>query len=207
MKTKIAFFDFDDTLLPKDSMARLIVYCVKKHPLSSIYLFKLLYKAILYGLKIIDFIPLKEVIIFPLKFLSNEELQDFYNTCLIPNYYPNVVKELNEKKQDGYLIYLVSASPEAYLCYTDLPVDYIIGTRTKVVNGINTCEIVGKNCKSEEKVDRIMEVLKQKNIEIDYENSYGYSDSDSDYPMLELVKNRVRINKKDGSMSQFVKGA
>lgn len=30
--------------------------------------------------------------------LSDEELNDFYQTCLIPKYYPNVVAELKDKK-------------------------------------------------------------------------------------------------------------
>ncbi|MBS5115659.1 MAG: HAD-IB family hydrolase [Erysipelotrichaceae bacterium] len=205
MKTKIAFFDFDDTLLPKDSMARLIVFCLKKRPLSFIHLFKLAFLGILYGIKMIDFISLKEAILFPLNLLKEEELKQFYEKCLIPNYYLNVVNELKEKKQEGYLIFLVSASPEAYLKYSDLPLDCIIGTQTKRINGHESSKIVGNNCKSEEKVRRIKEVLKQKNIEIDYDLSYGYSDSDTDYPMLKLVKNRIRINKKDGSMSQFIK--
>lgn len=203
MKRKFAFFDFDDTLLPKDSMARLIPYCLKKHPLSFIQLFPLLFIGILYGLRIIDFIPLKEKILFPLNYLTLEDLNDFYKTCLIPNYYQNVVSELKKRKEEGCLIYLVSASPEVYLNFTDLPVDKIIGTKTWHQDGKIKSKIIGKNCKSEEKVRRIEEVLKQEQLEIDFENSYGYSDSTTDLPMLRLVKHRIRINKKDGSMSQF----
>lgn len=202
-KRKFAFFDFDDTLLPKDSMLRLIIYCLKKHPWTCIYLLPMAFFGILYGLKWIDFIPLKQKILFPLRILSLEDLKDFYTTCLIPHYYPNVVAELKQKKAEGYLIYLVSASPEVYLQFTDLPVDQIIGTQTKMKNGKPTNKIIGKNCKSEQKVERIYSVLKEKNLEIDFEASYGYSDSDTDLPMLRLVKNRIRINKKDGSMSQF----
>ena len=38
------------------------------------------------------------------------------------------------------------------------------------------------------------------NIEIDYENSYAYSDSKHDLPMLKLVKNRYLVNKKNGEI-------
>ncbi len=203
MKHKFAFFDFDDTLLPQDSMKRLIFFCLKRHPFTCIHLFKMVFLGIAYGLKIISFIPLKQAILFPLNHLSEEELKLFYEECLIPNYYSNVVDELKQKKNEGYLIYLVSASPEVYLKYTDLPIDVIIGTKTKEINGKNTSKIIEKNCKSEEKVRRIYEVLNEKKLEIDYENSYGYSDSMTDLPMLELVKHRIRISKKDGSMSPF----
>ena len=203
MKHKIAFFDFDDTLLPQDSMKRLIYFCLKHYPWTFIYLFKMAFLGVLYGIKVISFIPLKQAILFPLNHLSEKELDQFYQECLIPHYYLNVVDELKQKKSEDYLIYLVSASPEVYLKYTDLPVDVIIGTKTLSKDGKNTSKIIGKNCKSEEKVRRIHEILEEKNIEIDYDNSYGYSDSLTDMPMLKLVKHRIRINKKDGSMSQF----
>ncbi|WP_041139626.1 HAD family hydrolase [Beduini massiliensis] len=203
MKRKIAFFDFDDTLLPQDSMKRLIYFCLKRHPWSFIYLFKLAFLGLLYGIKVISFIPLKQAILFPLNHLSEKELELFYQECLIPHYYTNVVEELKQKKSEGYLIYLVSASPEVYLKYTDLPVDMVIGTKTLTKEGKNTSKVIGKNCKGEEKVRRIQEILKKQNIEIDYDHSYGYSDSLTDMPMLMLVKHRIRINKKDGSMSQF----
>ena len=202
-KTKFAFFDFDDTLLPKDSMGRLVFFCLKNHPLSFIYLFPLAFYGLLYGLKLIDFIPLKEKLIFPLKVCSMQELNEFYQLVLIPHYYPNVVKELLERKKEGCLIWLVSASPEVYLQFTDLPVDQIIGTKTKMINGKTTNKIIGKNCKGEAKVERIQALLKEQQLEIDYDHSYGYSDSTSDLPMLNLVKNRIRISKKDGSMSSF----
>lgn len=198
---KFAFFDFDDTLLPKDSMGRLVKYCIKKHPTSCIYLFPLAFYGILYFLKLCKIKAAKERLLFPLKVLNEDELKDFYTTCLIPNYYPNVVDELKQKKEAGYLIYLVSASPEQYLKYTDLPVDMIIGTVVKNTNG--KIEMVGNNCKGKEKVVRINHILSQKGLSIDYDHSYGYSDSTSDLPMLELVKNRIRISKKDGSMSSF----
>lgn len=184
-------------------MKRLIFFCLKRHPLTFICLFKMAFLACLYGLKIIRFIPLKQAILFPLNYLSEEELQQFYKECLIPHYYLNVVAELKQKKSEGYLIYLVSASPEVYLKYTDLPIDEIIGTKTAIKNGENTSRIIGENCKREEKVRRIQALLAKQNIEIDEEASYGYSDSESDLPMLRLVNHRIRINKKDGSMSQF----
>ncbi len=202
--SKVALFDFDDTILPKDSMARLIIYCIQLHPFSLRYIFKIIGYSFLYICRICDFIKLKEAILFPLDILSNQEISTFYKQCLIPNYYVNVIDEIKQKKKENYILFLVSASPEAYLKYTDLPFDYIIGTKTKELGNHSSSTIIGMNCKSEEKVRRINSILKKNNIEIDYENSYAYSDSNSDYPMMKLVKNRVRISKKDGSMSEYV---
>ena len=140
--TKIAFYDFDDTLLPRDSMARLIIYCLKKKPWLFYYLFSILFFSILYVLKFISFKPLKQQILFPLNYLSEEELKEFYRTVLIPCYYENVVSSLYKHHEEGYLIFLVSASPEAYLKYTDLPVDVIIGTQMAYEHGHYTNKMI-----------------------------------------------------------------
>ena len=39
---KIAFYDFDDTLLKHDSMGILLLYYAKRHPLAWLLAFKLL---------------------------------------------------------------------------------------------------------------------------------------------------------------------
>ena len=51
--------------------------------------------------------------------------------------------------------------------------------------------MIGKNCKNEEKVKRIQEVIKNHNLEIDYDLSYAYSDSLHDIPMLKNGKKIV----------------
>ena len=138
--------------------------------------------------------------------MTDQQLDEFYKEDIIPRYYPNVLNKLKEHVEDGYHVWLVSASPEPYLFCTDLPVEVILGTKVERIGDRWTNHIISKNCKNSEKVNRIMEVLNEKHLEIDYDNSYGYSDSDSDIPMLDLVKNKIRINKKNGEMSPFVKG-
>ena len=83
--------------------------------------------------------------------------------------------------------------------YQQLPCDVLLGTKTKH----GTSQIVGLNCKGQEKVPRILNYLKSKNMEIDFEHSIAYSDSTSDLPMLSLVKNRKRIALKTGQVSDF----
>ena len=46
-------------------------------------------------------------------------------------------------------------------------------------------------------------MIKNHNLEIDYDLSYAYSDSLHDIPMLKMVKNRIKIDTKDGHMSTF----
>ena len=72
----------------------------------------------------------------------------------------------------------------------------IIVTKFKFENGKFIREMHGNNCKGEEKVRRLNEVLKEKNINADFKNSYMFSDSLSDKPLLDLVGKPYLINYK-----------
>ena len=204
MKQKFAFFDFDDTIIHGDSGQALLKYYLKKHPLSSWRLLKVIILFGLYLLKMVPFQKAKSAWLFPMDKLTETELKEFYQTCIVPKYYPNVVAELKAKKEAGYLVYICSASIEGYLRYCDLPVDEILGTKTKIIDGKYTSMMIGKNCKDQEKVNRLNAIITKNGYEIDYDNSYAYSDSLHDIPMLKMVKNRIRINKKNGEMTPFV---
>lgn len=201
---KCAFFDFDNTIAKGDTIFKLLVYTIKKHPLTIVrFLLTILY-GIGYILHLVSKEKLKETILFPLDLFNSEELKTFYQEKVVPSYYPHMVQELQKRKDEGYLVFLVTASSEAYMRFNELPIDILMGTQTEIIDGEYTSHIVGKNCKDAHKVERINAYLEKNNLSIDYEYSYGYSDSTSDIPMLKLVKNRVRISKKDGSMSPFV---
>lgn len=204
MKQKFAFFDFDDTLIHGDSGKALLKYYLKRHPLALIRLLKIVVLFPLYLMGVVRFQTVKSSWLFPMDYLNEKDLKDFYQTCLVPKYYLNVVTELKDKKKQGYMVYICSASIEGYLRFCDLPVDGILGTKTEIIDGRYTSKMLGKNCKNEEKVVRLNNVIKQQNLEIDYENSYAYSDSTHDIPMLKMVKNRIKINKKNGEMTPFI---
>ena len=199
MKKAFAFFDFDNTLIKGDSIFYLVLFFYKRYPLKS---YRLLYSAwcfFKWKCHLGSFLSFKASLLYVLDDLTQEQLHQFYQQECVSRYYLHVVETLYQRKQEGCLIYLVSASPEAYLRETDLPVDVIIGTQT---DG-KSHRIISENCSKEEKVHRIMEDLNQKGLEIDYEHSYGYSDSESDLPMLRLVKHRFRIHRQNGEIDPF----
>jgi len=197
MKKPVALFDFDNTLAQGDSITRLLIHDIKKRPYHFFLLVPVGIYYIGHKLHLCSFESAKEKILFPLRYMNEEQRQQFYKEEVAIHYYPNVIKELKKKKEEGYFVIVCTASSEAYMKYHDLPIDAMLGT--KVENG----KIIGKNCKNEEKVPRILACLKEHHIEIDYENSYGYSDSDSDLPMLSLVKHKKRILLKTGKMVDF----
>ena len=184
MLKKVALYDFDNTIASGDTIVRLLKYDLKKHPVHFFYFFK-------------------SALLFPLDHMNNSQLKTFYENEVVPSYYPHMIEQMEKEHQQGYIVIVCTASCEVYMKYHQLPADYLIGTRTLTKNGQPTSTVIGKNCKGEGKVPRILECLKSQNIEIDFENSIGYSDSTSDLPMLALVKNRKRIALKTGQISDF----
>lgn len=203
MLRKVALFDFDNTVAQGDSIKRLLIYDLKKHPWHLLYFIKVGLCYILYLLNLLSFEKAKSAILFPLCYMSDEELKSFYEKYIVISYYPHVVEEMQKKKDEGYVVILCTASCEAYMRYQQLPVDCLLGTKTRRIDNHETNEVIGKNCKDGEKIHRIMEYLESENIEIDYANSYGYSDSNSDLPMLSLVQNKKRVLLKTGKIIEF----
>lgn len=99
MKQKFAFFDFDDTLIHGDSGRALLGYYLKKHPLAFWRLFKVGILFVLYLIGIVSFQKAKSAWLFPMDKLNDDEINDFYQKCLVPLYYDNVIKELKQKKK------------------------------------------------------------------------------------------------------------
>lgn len=206
MNKAFAIFDVDNTIINVDSMFAMLFFGIKKRPLIVLYIPIILIKVILYFFKIIDVKKAKEAIYFPIKFLDENDLEEFYDCVLVKKIYPEIMEILKKHKEDGYHTLLVSASPEVYLKYfkKNIYVDDIIGTRLKKLNERYTNIIEGENCKGLEKVKRINQYLEKNDLKIDFEKSFAYSDSLSDKPMLSLVGNRYKVNRDNGELGEFL---
>lgn len=197
MKKPVALFDFDNTIAQGDSIKRLLIYDLKKYPWHIFYIIKTGIYYLGYIFHLCSFETAKSVLLFPLDSMNENDLQKFYEQHVASHYYKNVVQQMKKHQEAGCFVIVCTASVEAYMKYHQLPADCMLGTKTK--NG----KIIGKNCKNEEKINRIMACLKEHDIEIDYEHSYGYSDSNSDIPMLSLVKHKKRVLLKTGKIIEF----
>lgn len=194
MTRKIAFFDFDDTLVDCQSITILWKFAIKKQPYLIIYLFVQLLIGIIKYIFTFNFSHIKTSMVSLLKFLSEEDLKFFANNILNPKYfYRDGIKEL-EKFGDDYLKFLVSASPLNYMKYFKdiLSFDYIIATELD-----ENFKVKSKNNSGHQKVLNINKYLDELNIKIDYENSYCYTDNyKADRFMANLVENKFLINSK-----------
>lgn len=197
---KIAMFDVDYTITKRETLMEFYMFMLKKNPMLIKYLPRSLSSALFYVFKIFDAQKAKDNFIRFIKNINEDKMKDlvkeFYSKRLSKILYKDAINTMKKLKKQGYKIYLISASPEIYLkeLYNIIEVDKIIGTKLKTENGIYKGKIEGINCKGEEKVRRLKEVLEKENIQVDFKNSYMFSDSLSDLPLLELVGNPYLIN-------------
>jgi HAD superfamily hydrolase (TIGR01490 family) len=199
---KLAIFDIDFTLTKKETSIELYKYMLKKDPKLIKHLPRHLITLLLYGIKFYDEKKSKEAFLRFLDGVEEKEVQkivkNFYREKLSSIIYEDAINMIKKLKNEGYKVYLISASGEFYLneLYNIKEVDKIIGTKFKVENGVFKSLMEGANCKGEEKIKRLMEELKKDNIEADFKNSYMFSDSLADLPLLKLVGKGYLINYK-----------
>lgn len=199
---KLAIFDIDYTITKKETLMELFKYVIKSDIKNMRFIPRAIYCGIMYGLKIYDERKVKEKFLKFIDGINEKDLailvKKFYKEKLQTILYEDALKMIKKLKSEGFDIYLVSASPEFYIkeFYNINEVDKIIGTKFSFENGIFTRKMDGDNCKGKEKVRRLKEEIKKENIEVDFKESYMFSDSLSDKPLLDLVGKPYLINYK-----------
>lgn len=101
---------------------------------------------------------------------------------------------LDQHHLAGRETWIVSASPIEIVepLATALGMTGGIGTRAEVDNGIYTGRLAGPFCYGEGKAEAITLLAKERGINLS--ESWSYSDSMSDMPMMELVGHAVAVN-------------
>ncbi|GAA0125387.1 MULTISPECIES: HAD-IB family hydrolase [Clostridium] len=199
---KLAIFDIDYTITKRETLLELYMFMIKKNPKFITYAPRNIISTLLFALRLKDAGKSKETFIRFIDGIKEDEMQeivkDFYEKRLCNILYQDAIDMMKKLKKEGCKIYLISASAEFYIneFYKIKEVDKVIGTKFKVENSIHRPIIDGVNCKGEEKVKRLMEEIEKEGIEVDFKNSYMFSDSLSDLPLLNLVGNGYLINYK-----------
>lgn len=199
---KLAIFDVDFTLTRRETLIELYIFMLKSKPSLIKHIPISIKASFFYLFKVYDLTRAKESFISFLYGIKEEDMKnivrEFYEKKLSKILYKDAIDMIIKLKNEGYKIYLISASPEIYLneLYNIKEVDCVIGTKIKIKDGIIVSGFEGVNCKGEEKVRRLMEIIKSKNIEVDFKNSYMFSDSLSDKPLFDKVGKPYLINYK-----------
>ena len=113
---------------------------------------------------------------------------------LLPRLYPEMLREAWEHQDAGRPIYIVTAASQemAEALASVLGFDGGIGTRSEIKDGVYTGRPDGPLTYREGKAIEMRRVAGEEGI--DLAESYAYSDSESDLPMLRAVGHPVAVN-------------
>lgn len=119
--------------------------------------------------------------------------QDALTEVITPYIYAEARELLDWHRERRHAIAIVTASASVMVepIATELQVDHLIATELGVAEGKFTGEVLHFN-KGTAKVERIRELADAHGY--DLKESFAYSDSATDLPMLELVGNPVAVN-------------
>ena len=106
----------------------------------------------------------------------------------------DVAERMRWHQEQGHVVVLVSASLQPYLEVLGdlLEVDAVLCTQLQSQDGVYTGELLGNNCRGEEKVVRLHEWCTTANIPLD-SVKFAYGDSSGDRQMLASVDNGILV--------------
>jgi HAD superfamily phosphoserine phosphatase-like hydrolase len=167
-------YDFDDTIYDGDTNRDLLKYSFKKHPLLVIKsLIKTIIPFIKYKMKKVPFERVKEVM---LSFLFEIDTEKYIKE-FVREHMKNIKPWYKERHTKNDV--LLSAS--YYLWISEFGKE--LGIKTCIAtNTDKNGKIIGKNCKKQEKVNRLKEVISLDKVET------AYGDSSCDVYVLNIAK-------------------
>jgi len=194
----IAVFDFDRTLIKRDSMVlfflRYFNYSWKDVP----DLFRLNMETIKFFLKIYSQNQYKEkflnLVVNSSRIKDLGKIADDFSKYLLKLIFRDARKRITRLKDDGYELVLLSASPDFYLekIKDKLGFSKLICTKTSLKNG--KIIICSENCYGENKIKMLLDEYKKEDV--DWEKSYCFADNKSDKHLLSLFGKAFVVNNK-----------
>lgn len=196
---KYAFFDFDGTLCPGDSIVPYLLFCVREGhcppglfmKAACLYLFRSLTKGGTMGAKEAAFVFLRG---------RNAEETDriaraFFSRCLRKRFRREGVEEIEKCRREGMTVVVVTASAGIYTRVLPefLPVDAVIATECLTDSEGRFIGELGPNCSGTEKANRIRAYLAARGTSGKPVIARAYGNSSSDIAMLALAEQPVRV--------------
>jgi len=201
MDRRFAFFDLDHTLLPFDTQALFCNFVLQREGWRRVWLLWFLPCVPLAALRLLNLRTMKRLFLGYLVGMKREELEahvaSFLESDFATALYPTVVAEVERHRTEGRILVLNSASPDFYLhgIAAKLGFDHVFGTRLVMTERLPWLpRIEGPNNKHGEKVTAMRRaglIPEEPSVLAD---SWSYSDSSADLPLLELVENAVMIH-------------
>tara|TARA_Y100000385_G_C13097168_1_gene642078 strand:+ start:1189 stop:1794 length:606 start_codon:yes stop_codon:yes gene_type:complete len=194
MKTKIAVFDYCETLVDMQTGNNFISY----YFLINSNIIKRLAAYFFCNLRIFK----KKRKFLLLYLLSGESQSDIENAAhkfvdnrLINAENTKVIEQIKNLDHKGFKLVIISAGYKVYIDKHNerLNVDLVIANELSYVNKICTGKLTQKDCYGENKIERLKDAFPGEVI--DYENSYFYSDCMSDLPLFKKIGNSFLVTK------------
>jgi HAD superfamily hydrolase (TIGR01490 family) len=201
--TGYALFDLDQTIVPWDTQLLFCNFVLKRQRLRTLYL-----------LGFIPFAPFAKLLgpeIMKRVFLNylagmdaktlDQYAREFVEELVPAGLYSEVVSIVEKHKADGLLTILNSASPEIWVKHLSekLGFDHYYGTQVVINKRVSLFpDIHGQNNKGEVKIGRMSQHFPADWVDGEIlPNSYGYSDSHADLPMLMLCERNMMVHPTD----------
>lgn len=192
---KAAFFDFDGTCISGDSVVHFVRYALK-NGVSPLRLLPALGWGILFKLRLADECDAKTRGLRFLQSMSPESrdafCRSFVNDDLRGRLFRDALETIRKLKDEGYEIWLVSASTVNYMRY----VKELLAADTLLCTPIDEKGTVTENCKGEEKVRRVKAEIERRGLSADTGCCTAFGDSGSDLPVMNLAGRRYAVNAK-----------
>jgi HAD superfamily hydrolase (TIGR01490 family) len=189
METKIAIFDLDGTLVSSHPWLGMVKYhWIKKENLFSVfwYLFSHMALAPFWKMKLIStekyYKSWGENLAFLMKGIKIDSKKQ-------------VLERLKKHQEEGFLTILTSGSFQdlVEIIANRLDIDFAIGTELERKSNEFSGKILPPLCFGQEKAEKVKNFLSEKKLKINFKESFAYSDSFFDLPILELVGNPVVV--------------
>lgn len=195
-----AFFDLDKTIIARSSPLALGRSFFREGLISRTFLVKSIYAQLVFQITGADEEKMEKVREAAAKLTAGWEVErvkqvvtDVLEEVVTPLIYAEALELMHDHRSAGRMICLVSSSPEEIVqpLARMLRIDRYIATQPKIVDGKYTGDLEFY-AYGPQKAEAIKELADE--LGINLENSFAYSDSVTDVPMLEAVGNPVAVN-------------
>lgn len=198
MMRPAAFFDLDRTLVPCNTGRLFVGHMRRRGELSMARAVQALTWLARYHFALVD---LQAVAARVVMFLRGQREDEFAEMCqrwvedsVLPRLLPDGLRRVEEHRHGGRFLAILSTSP-AYVVRPvakSLGMDAIGATELEVEKGLFTGRLRGPACYGEGKIHWAESLGHQHALNLT--DSWFYTDSYTDLPMLERVNHRVVVN-------------
>lgn len=193
-----AFFDLDRTLVSCNTARVYLNDLRRRGELSVLRAVRALGWLLKYHFSLIDGERMAGKLMADMRGQSEEQFaaqcRRMVEADVLPRLLPDALRKIKEHRAAGHFVAILSSAP-SYIAGPvgeKLGLDHVVSTRLEVANGVFTGQVVAPTCFGHGKVHWAEDLGTR--LSLDLDQSWFYTDSYTDMPMLERVGNRVIVN-------------